>query len=342
LIDWKREVDQIKISSIIENPRLIHLFYELGAEFLQTSMISNDTILAIDIEYLNFEFEEVKAHKKINLKLLSKIDFYEYKLRFEEGYRELLLGNCYQFNLTFPFEFSFNNLSPLDFIFALWKKPKNRGKFGSATFVPYFNRLFLSNSPECLFQIFDSTLTTMPIKGTIKYNDKNELKFLWRKLCKDSKNQAELYMITDLLRNDLSSIDRPVARVVKKKFPLVVPSLLHQCSQIEVELSQNISMLRVLEKMFPGGSITGAPKKSAMRILSNLERRERGLYCGSTTLLYKDTKAASINIRSGIIDFSSRLLNYQAGGGITLKSVASAEYREMTYKLKSFIDILTL
>jgi anthranilate/para-aminobenzoate synthase component I len=342
-IDWTSEIDLIKLSSSIDHPRVIHLFYELGHQLLQTHLISSDSILAIDIEYEKVENVSVKKSKKINLDLISKVDFKEYKLRFKKGYDELLQGNCYQFNLTAPFEFKFKkDLSAEDFIFSLWKNPANRGRYASATFIPLFDKLFLSNSPECLFQIQKNKLITMPIKGTVKYSKAYDLKMLWKNLCKDSKSQAELYMITDLLRNDLSSIDRPIANVVKKKFPLVVPSLLHQCSLIEVDLNSNISMLRIIEKMFPGGSVTGAPKKSSMRILNSLEQRERGFYCGSTLILYKDMKSASINIRSGIIDFSSRLLNYQAGGGITLKSSVSAEYREMTYKLKSFIAVLTL
>jgi para-aminobenzoate synthetase component 1 len=343
LDDWKKELNLIQISSVVSYPRVIHLFYELGHQLLDTFDINDETLLAIDIEYHQFENAPDYKPQKIKLDLTSKVIFEEYKSSFKKGYSELLLGNCYQFNLTCPYLFKFNKkLSPSDFIYSLWSKVSNRGKFGSATFVPYFDNLFLSNSPECLFQIQNNTLSTMPIKGTVKFTNKSELKSLWKNLCNDSKSQAELYMITDLLRNDLSSIERPVSRVVKKKFPLVVPGLLHQCSQIDVELSSKTSLLRIIEKMFPGGSVTGAPKKSSIRLLTQLEKRQRGFYCGSTIVLYKDMKSASINIRSGIIDFSSRVFNYQAGGGITLKSQVSAEFREMTYKLKSFIDVLTL
>lgn len=342
-VNWTKTLEQITVSSFVDRPHVIHLFYELGHQLLETSTVAEDTVLALDIEYVQVENVTKEKSKKINLELISKVNFKDYKLRFKNGYNELLLGNCYQFNLTAPFEFKFKeNITAEDFIFALWRQPANRGRYASASFVPYFNKLFLSNSPECLFQIKKNKLTTMPIKGTVKFSKTQDLKPIWKNLCKDSKSQAELYMITDLLRNDLSSIDRPIANVVKKKFPLVVPGLLHQCSQIEVELRSNISLLRIIEKMFPGGSVTGAPKKSSMRILNTLEQRERGFYCGSTLILYKDMKSASINIRSGIIDFSSRLLNYQAGGGITLKSSVSAEFREMTYKLKSFIGVLTL
>ena len=85
-----------------------------------------------------------------------------------------------------------------------------------------------------------------------------------------------------------------------------------------------------------------APKKRAMKLLIALEQRERGFYCGSTLILYKHMKSASINIRSAVIDFEGHTLVYQAGGGITLLSKVKDEFEEMTYKHDSFIRTLTL
>ena len=105
-----------------------------------------------------------------------------------------------------------------------------------------------------------------------------------------------------------------------------------------------MNLWRVIEKIFPGGSITGAPKLRAMRLIHKLEKRPRGFYCGSTIILFKNMKSASINIRSSEIDFSpnKRTLLYQAGGGITLLSSVDEEYKEMTYKHDSFMRTLTL
>ena len=109
-----------------------------------------------------------------------------------------------------------------------------------------------------------------------------------------------------------------------------------------MELSAFIDLWSVISKVFPGGSITGAPKKRAMRLIHSLEKRERGFYCGSTLIFYQQMKSASINIRSAVIDFENQTLLYQAGGGITLLSDALDEFKEMTYKRDSFIHTLTL
>lgn len=341
--DWIEANQNVFLSSLGATPRIIHLFYELGFLIERAfDLLSDEALLVVDLHYENFKVIDRPVAGEIELELVSYPAMDDYRLAYQEGYAELLKGNCYQFNLTFPFVYSFQpKYKPLDFIFALWKKRENRGAFGSATYIPYFKKLFLSNSPECLFQYKKNTISSMPIKGTILRKAKEDWKPLWKKLSADKKNQAELYMISDLLRNDLSRIELPKAIVTKKKFPKLVPGLLHQCSQIDVELSDQVSLWRVIEKIFPGGSITGAPKLRAMRLIDRLEKRERGFYCGSTIISYREMKSASINIRSSTVDFSTGHLHYQAGGGITLLSEVREEYQEMTYKHDSFIRSLT-
>lgn len=342
--NWIEENQNKFLNTPNDNPRVVHLFYELG--FLiekEFQFLSDSALLAIDIHFTHFFEISSKEFQKIYLELKASPDIEDYKKSYETGYQELLMGNCYQFNLTCPYRYSFEkSLQPEDFIFSLWREQKSRGAFGSASFIPYFKKLFLSNSPECLFQYKENTLSAMPIKGTMQREDCADWKPLWQKLISDKKSQAELYMISDLLRNDLSRIENPCAKIVKNKFPKLVPGLLHQCSQVDVELSANVNLWRVIEKIFPGGSITGAPKKRAMRLIHSLEKRERGFYCGSTLIFFKVMKSASINIRSSVVDFENQTLVYQAGGGITLLSNAEDEFKEMTYKHDSFIHTLTL
>lgn len=340
------ECRKIKIKDQFRRPRIMHLFYELGF-FMekQHEALSSDLLLAIDICYADYRTLKVGASQKIQLKKLSSPDKKDYQKSFEEGYEELLKGNCYQFNLTYPFLYQFQeNLSPYDFIFSLWKKQSVRGAFGSATYLPSLKKMFFSNSPECLFQVKDQILSSMPIKGTLKRSDGEDWRLLWKKLISDKKSQAELFMISDLLRNDLSKIEKPKAQIVKAKFPKLVPGLIHQYSQIDVHLSEDVSLIKILESLFPGGSVTGAPKVRVMKILRRLEKRDRSFYCGSTVMLFGKMKSASINIRSAEINFNNdqRTLCYQAGGGITLLSTSQDEFLEMTYKHNSFIDALTL
>ncbi|MBY0415302.1 MAG: chorismate-binding protein [Bdellovibrionales bacterium] len=344
--DWIKTLD-FKVLDHDQEMHVIHLFYELGFLFekLESSIDEND-LLALDIQYEEKSEEALTLpSKKIDLELFSELQFSDYEKQFHEGFKELSLGNCYQFNLTGKYVYSFDaGYGPHHFIEALWRDQRKRGAYSSATYVEALDQLFLSNSPECLFDYEKGELVTRPIKGTLKRHsdEKKEIETLWQELVSDSKSQGELYMITDLLRNDLSRIDLPVAKVEKKKALLLVPGLIHQYSEIKVNLRSHITLKNILEKIFPGGSITGTPKKRVMSILRKIEKRSRGFYCGSTVILSPGKIEASINIRSSVIDFKKNTLSYQAGGGITLMSDVKSEFEEMTYKRDSYIDVLTL
>jgi anthranilate/para-aminobenzoate synthase component I len=339
--EWFNEYS-FSIEKKIKTPRVTHFFYELGFLIEDQNKIEETTILAIDIEYQRFSSIVLnESQNKINLNLFKTINFDLYKKLFNRGRKELLAGNCYQFNLTCNHWYNWKkDYTVLDFIAALWSDPAKRGAYGSATYIPNLEMLYLSNSPECLFQLDNNILSTMPIKGTLALKSMKDLKVTWKKLIQDKKNESELFMIIDLLRNDLARIELPRAKVVNKKLPLIVPGLLHQYAKIEVELSKMMSVKNILEKVFPGGSVTGAPKKSALRILFGLEKKERGFYCGSTLICFKKMKVASINIRSAEIDLRKKKLLYQSGGGITLQSNAREEFEEMLAKRMSFIRAL--
>jgi anthranilate/para-aminobenzoate synthase component I len=96
-----------------------------------------------------------------------------------------------------------------------------------------------------------------------------------------------------------------------------------------------------MQSLFPGGSITGAPKKKVMSLISSFERYQRGAYCGSTLLCINKRKSASINIRTALIDFEHKVWRYGAGGGITLLSKAHEEFQEMELKVSSFTSLFS-
>lgn len=328
------------------NPRVTHLFYEYSfvVEKLE-SELTGDELLAIEIEYEKAqEFSWNENSKKIQFDLVEEIDFKSYQEKFKTGFQELLKGNCYQFNLTSPSFYRFDqSCSEKDFYEILWKKKENVAAFAHFTFIGLWNKAYLSNSPECLFELSSNTLVTKPIKGTLKResDDPKEIKVLWEKLQSDSKNQAELFMITDLLRNDLSRINIPNAKVVAAKKMLLVPNLIHQYSEISIDLKKDTTLKQILFALFPGGSITGAPKKNSIRIIKKLEKDQREFYCGSTILHFQENLKASINIRSAEINLSSYILKYSSGGGITLKSEIKDEFSELIHKKVSFFSLFS-
>ena len=332
-------LSQIQLDSHFDHPRVYHFYYEFG--YLTHGLdhlIDADTPLVIEIEYRHKK--QLRSHQKkvsrIDLSYLEKPSWTEYKDSFHLIQEQLQSGNCYQLNLTFPYDFYTDEIyhpkDIADYFFA----QKKLGAYAHATYLG--QEMILSNSPECLFQYQANQIFTMPIKGTKKIQSK-DWKKVWRELVNDPKESAELIMITDLLKNDLNRLQNPRARVVKLKAPLLAPGIIHQYSLITLQLDQSIDLLKVMDSLFPGGSITGAPKKRVMELISRVERYQRRLYCGSTLLCIGKKKSASINIRTAQIDLEQRVWRYGAGGGITLLSQAHKEYQEMELKVQSFLSL---
>jgi len=345
-------LDQYKVSDNLEKPVVWHLYYDLGPAFVDLEdLVPTHKPIALFIKYeqskilKNIDELVGKNLARLKLKALEYPRFKKYKERFEKVYNHLLAGDCYQANLTDGFYFKINNdLNAFDFISAAFGQNSGRGAYSHATYVESLGKLFLSNSPECLFEIKkiedQFNIVSMPIKGTIKVNNNSERLKAWNTLSKSKKDQGELFMITDLIRNDLSKVEFKRAIVRNKKLPLHVPGLVHQFSIVNSEISPETTLLKIVKALFPGGSITGAPKKRVIKILSEIETYNRGFYCGSTIIMHKELKAASINIRSAVIDFSQKELFYGAGGGITLLSNDREEFDESYSKMESFLQFL--
>jgi para-aminobenzoate synthetase component 1 len=350
--ELEEKIQKVEVSHTTSHPYVIHFFYELGYLWNGLrNLIPSNRPLAIEINYANYSFVSQnkfeKRGQKIELEAVEYPIFKEYASQFEKIYEHLLDGDCYQVNLTSQFYFKIKNeITPLDFLHALWRKSEDIGAYAHATYLHPLGKMFVSNSPECLFSLsnnqFDSTkIMTAPIKGTIALdNFAGDKTKAYQALVESKKDQAELYMIADLLRNDLAKIASTPAIIEKKKAPLFVPGLAHQYSLLSCFVDNDTSLLEVMRSLFPGGSITGAPKKRVMQIISKLENEPRSFYCGSTLLLHGSMKKASINIRSSEVDFLAKEVAYGAGGGITLNSHVQDEFDEVYVKMKSFIDIL--
>lgn len=336
-----KKLDELKIQKKVDRPVVYHFYYELGLVLQGLGHTVDEMApLAVEIEYEQKSFIQPKK-SKINsfpLKSIERPTWSEYKIAFNHIQEELLNGNCYQVNLTFPFDFEtetiFDPRDLSDFFFSR----KNLSAFAHSTFLG--DEMILSNSPECLFQYRDNKIFTMPIKGTIKTD--GDWKSGWKKLTQDIKEEGELNMITDLLKNDLNRLEYPHAKVLRARAPIVVPGLLHQCSVLSVDLINPLSLLKTLDCLFPGGSVTGAPKKRVMRIIQEVERYSRGIYCGATLLCLGDRKVSSINIRTASISLNDKLWRYGAGGGVTLLSKPVNEFNEMESKVSSFLTLLNV
>ncbi len=187
----------------------------------------------------------------------------------------------------------------------------------------------LSTSPELFLSVDkDGLITTRPIKGTAK--NAYELR-------ESKKDRAENIMIVDLMRNDLSkictdqSVNVPSLCNVEE-----FEGLAHLVSTIQGQLGNEYTSLDALQAVFPGGSITGAPKIEAMRVIEKLERSRRGIYCGALGWVgYDGAMETNIAIRTVICD--DKEIWFNVGGGITLSSNPAQEYEETLLKAERIL-----
>lgn len=343
------ELQRMKMNFNPSAPMVVHLFYEFGyvCQGLD-ELVPAKKMLAITIDYADYQILTdlpFRGEGDISLEAKDYPKFKSYKRKFDKVYSHLIDGDCYQVNLTGQFYFRFNEqIQHQDFISALWRERAKIGHLAHCSYIDSMDKLLVSNTPECLFQIKHgrngTKILSMPIKGTVACEKDTDIAGAWIKLSGSAKEQAELFMITDLIRNDLAKVENTPAVVTHKKLPLRVPGILHQYSVIEAKLGPSASLYDIVTALFPGGSITGAPKKRVMRILAQVEDGFRSFYCGSTIVMHKSMKAGSINIRSAEVDFGTQEMMYGAGGGITLESEREAEFHECFIKMKSFLKLI--
>ncbi len=244
-------------------------------------------------------------------------------------------GDIYQANLTGQWDVT-SDIQP-------WDVYQNLRSLNPAQYAGFANlgqTSIISSSPERLLSISGQTIRANPIKGTIALG-KSEAETSQNKelLLASVKDRAELLMIVDLLRNDLGKICRyGTVRTHDIWKPEVYSSLIHLVGDIRGQLRPDVSVAEIISALFPGGSISGAPKKRAIEILADIERRPRGMYTGSFGYVYRDQMDLNIAIRT--MTYASGTYTVQAGGGIVADSDPSAEYEEACLKARNLLKAI--
>ncbi len=259
-------------------------------------------------------------------------DFETYRTRFERLHRHLRLGDCYQANLTMPVEARWNG----DPLAAFWSLIERQPvKYGA--FIDLGGPKLLSRSPELFFRTdAEGWIETHPMKGTAKRGaSAQEDAEIVAAMLADVKTQAENRMIVDLLRNDISRITEVGTLDVPKLFEIETYPTVHQMvSHVQAKLLPDLTLRDIFAALFPCGSITGAPKISAMQILHALEEGPRDAYCGAIGFVSPEGPMRfSVAIRT-ISLFSNGRAVFNVGGGIVFDSRAEAEYEECLLKAR--------
>ncbi len=263
--------------------------------------------------------------------------YLSYQTAFDKAKSYIFAGDCYQVNLTQRFECNLNeDQQRFDAIqYYLYQHARLQTPYSAfIKFSP--DQHLLSFSPEQFIRICNRIIESKPIKGTIANTD-NSADI--EQLKNSKKNQAENVMIVDLLRNDLSKVSEVNSVHVPELFKIEsFQNVHHLVSHICGTLRHDICELEAFLACFPGGSITGAPKKRAMEIIKEIELSERSAYCGS--VFYRNDNGdfnSNILIRS--IVHQENMLYCWAGGGIVADSEVDEEYAESLTKVANLTGI---
>jgi len=245
-------------------------------------------------------------------------------------------GDIYQANFTQRFIADFDG-DPLGAYLAL--RELVAGPFSAYLSVP--GGQILSFSPERFVHADGDLLQTEPIKGTAPRGDTAEAdKAYAAALVQSEKDRAENLMIVDLLRNDFGKICQRGSVRVPELFALQsFANVHHLVSTVTGQLPAEREFTDVLAACFPGGSITGAPKRRAMEIIRELELSPRGVYCGSIGYI-SSCGRADTNIAIRTLTASQGQLHCAAGGGIVADSKPAAEHRECLQKVALLLESL--
>lgn len=249
-------------------------------------------------------------------------DYYDKVKRIQDHIYE---GDVYQVNYTRGFQGYIKNIDTKAQYLELRKR--NPSPFGA--YIQGDGWSIQSTSPERLVRCIGGTLQTKPIKGTIgkgktPFQDRKNKKWLMS----SPKDRAELLMIVDLERNDLSKVSRTGTVHVDRLYGLESYETVHHLvATISSKKEDALGPIGVLKGIFPGGSITGTPKKRSMEIIDQLETHPRGMYTGS--IGYIDHNGDfDYNIAIRTILTEGDQVRFNVGGGITWKSNPLDEYNE--------------
>jgi para-aminobenzoate synthetase / 4-amino-4-deoxychorismate lyase len=239
-------------------------------------------------------------------------------------------GDIYQANLTFQAEVAMKGDPP-----GLYAGIRRRAAGGHGALLFTGEDWLLSFSPELFFTLSEGRLTARPMKGTsTRSADTATDRALAAELRADPKQRAENLMIVDLLRNDLSRVSRPGSVQVPALFDVETYPTVHQMtSTVTAELEDGLDAVDVIGATFPCGSITGAPKLRATRIIHDVEERRRGAYTGSIGHLGPEGNAAfNVAIRTLWLREGGNVARIGLGSGIVADSEADAEWSECLAK----------
>lgn len=313
-------------------PRTIIKFWEAKVE------IESDNpqeIYAKIIRYNNASTSENCSNVKVERKMSKK----EYLEAFDKLQGHIQRGDIYEVNLCQEFFVKEVKINPL----LLYSKLNSLSPTPFSCYVKVGNKFILSASPERFLAKRGNQLVSQPIKGTAPRGKTiEEDEQIKRTLRSNPKELAENVMIVDLVRNDLTKSALPGTVRADKQFEIHSFKQVHQLiSTISCQLAKNTSAIQAIKNTFPPGSMTGAPKISAMQLCEIYESSKRGIYSGAVGYFDPNNDFDfNVVIRSILYNQETGYLSFHTGGAITLEANGEKEYEECLLKASAILRVL--
>ncbi|MBK8097017.1 MAG: anthranilate synthase component I family protein [Planctomycetes bacterium] len=254
----------------------------------------------------------------------------DYEWRVAQVVEHIRAGDIFQANLTQPFTGRFDG----DPRALFWRACEQSPAPFSACIDTGDGTVVVSSSPEEFLWTDGEHVRTRPIKGTRRRAaDPATDAALLRELLASDKDQAELAMIVDLLRNDLGKV-AAIGSVTVGPFPehASFAQVHHLFATVQARLRPGVDLVELLGATFPGGSITGCPKLRCLQILDELEVVRRGVYTGAIGWFGPGPRL-HLNIAIRTLVCRDGRVRGNAGGGITALSEPAREWEETLHKM---------
>lgn len=295
----------------------------------------------LEDDFLNILHVAVKAPTTIlnSIDIKQRIEKEKYLDKVNTMLERIQHGDIYEVNFCMEFYAENATINPVE-------KFQKLNQISQPPFAVFFKNnvhYLLSASPERYVKKTGNQIISQPIKGTAKrFADENEDKRSKTNLQLDPKERAENIMITDLVRNDLSRTAEKGSVTVAELCGIYSFRQVHQMiSTITSTLRSDYTAIDVLRTTFPMGSMTGAPKVSALKIIEDIEESKRGLYSGAVGYFSPQGDFDfNVVIRSILYNQEKKYVSFSVGSAITSLSIPEKEYEECMLKAKAMFEVL--
>jgi len=314
-----------------------HVWKEENGNWIPLTETEPNEHSVIDSFISNYTKIEIASNEeKLSFEMLeSKVSYVE---KIQSVLNHIQRGDYYETNFCMPLQAK----GMLHQAFAHFSKMNNATEAPHAVYFNGENIQLLCTSPERFIQKKENKLISQPIKGTIRRGKNSEEDEQNKALLQSSeKERSENIMIVDLVRNDLSRIATKASVNVTSLCELhTFKTLHHLISTVEAQLPSNITFTEILAATFPMGSMTGAPKISAVKHMEELEVLDRGIYSGTFGVIEPNGNFDfNVIIRSAVYNKEKKQTTIKVGSAITQASNAEAEYEECLLKAASTLSI---